>query len=265
MARRPSADRDWQVVATATALLAVLFPDHRTPETPGVRRRLRLVLCGAARTVWHRLPHDDLRRAVEVAERFADGRASKKELDDARRAANGRLIGAQSDRHEVVFAADRSRHFGTESVPLLVGLAEAEYAVAAAELIRACCDRSVTVARIADRVLAEVPRLSAPPAVWEAAVQTDWLGVEVGPDPAAAVVRDLFGGPTPVRFPDDWKTGTATAVAAGIAEDGAFDRLPVLADALEDAGCDDDRVLAHCRGPGPHWRGCWVVDGVLGS
>ena len=70
--RRPSLDRDWVAAATAVGLLSVLFPDHRTPETPGVRRRLRLVLCGAARTVWDRLPHDDLRAAVEVAERFAD-------------------------------------------------------------------------------------------------------------------------------------------------------------------------------------------------
>jgi hypothetical protein len=41
--------------------------------------------------------------------------------------------------------------------------------------------------------------------------------------------------------------------------------LPILADALQDAGCDNDDVLSHCRGPGPHFRGCWVVDLVLGK
>ena len=50
-----------------------------------------------------------------------------------------------------------------------------------------------------------------------------------------------------------------------IYEDRAFNRLPLLADALEDAGCADAEVLAHCRGPGPHDRGCWVVDLLLGK
>ena len=48
-------------------------------------------------------------------------------------------------------------------------------------------------------------------------------------------------------------------------DDRAFDRLPILADALEDAGCDNADVLAHCRGEGPHVRGCWVVDLILGK
>jgi hypothetical protein len=54
------------------------------------------------------------------------------------------------------------------------------------------------------------------------------------------------------------------SLATGIYDERAFDRLPILADALEEAGCDNADVLAHCRGDGPHARGCWVVDGVLG-
>ena len=57
----------------------------------------------------------------------------------------------------------------------------------------------------------------------------------------------------------------AVGVARAIYDDRAFDRLPILADALMDAGCDDEQILAHCRGPGPHVRGCWVVDLVLGK
>jgi hypothetical protein len=79
-------------------------------------------------------------------------------------------------------------------------------------------------------------------------------------------LRDIFGNPfRPVLFAPRWKTETAVALAAGIYADRAFDRLPVLADALEEAGCDHLDILAHCRGPGPHVRGCWVVDGVLGK
>jgi hypothetical protein len=44
-----------------------------------------------------------------------------------------------------------------------------------------------------------------------------------------------------------------------------FGAMPILADALQDAGCDSDDILNHCRGPGPHVRGCWVVDLVLGK
>jgi hypothetical protein len=55
----------------------------------------------------------------------------------------------------------------------------------------------------------------------------------------------------------------ATALAQGIYADRTFDRLPVLADALEDAGCDNEDILAHCRGPGSHVRGCWVVDRLV--
>ncbi|MBA4064130.1 MAG: hypothetical protein C0501_10535 [Isosphaera sp.] len=62
-----------------------------------------------------------------------------------------------------------------------------------------------------------------------------------------------------------WRTSTVLALAQGIYGERAFDRLPILADALQDAGCEDADILAHCRGPGPHARGCWVVDLVLGK
>jgi hypothetical protein len=54
-------------------------------------------------------------------------------------------------------------------------------------------------------------------------------------------------------------------LAASIYEQRAFDRLPVLADALEEAGCTDADILGHLRGPGPHVRGCWAVDLILGK
>ena len=54
-------------------------------------------------------------------------------------------------------------------------------------------------------------------------------------------------------------------IAQGIYDERAFDRLPILADALEDAGCDNADILAHLRSPGPHVRGCWAVDLILGK
>jgi hypothetical protein len=79
-------------------------------------------------------------------------------------------------------------------------------------------------------------------------------------------LRCIFGNPfRPVVFAPSWRSETSVALAAGIYEERAFDRLPILADALEEAGCDHPDVLSHLRGPGPHARGCWVVDGVLGK
>ena len=81
----------------------------------------------------------------------------------------------------------------------------------------------------------------------------------------ADIVRDIFGNPfRPVTFSPDWCTGAAVALARTMYESRDFSAMPILADALQDAGCDEDTVLEHCRRPGEHVRGCWVVDRVLG-
>jgi hypothetical protein len=84
-----------------------------------------------------------------------------------------------------------------------------------------------------------------------------------------AVVRDVFGNPfRPARVDPAWlawEGGTVRKLAEGVYQDQGFDRLPVLADALEEAGCADEQVLAHCRAGGPHARGCWLLDLLLGK
>ncbi len=75
------------------------------------------------------------------------------------------------------------------------------------------------------------------------------------------LLEDIFGDPfRQVAFETEWRTATVLALARGIYADGTFDQLPILADALEDAGCADEELLGHCRGPGPHVRGCWAID-----
>ncbi len=68
-----------------------------------------------------------------------------------------------------------------------------------------------------------------------------------------------------MAFDPAWRTDAAVGVAAQMYGRRDFAAMPVLADALEDAGCDDEDILGHCRGPGVHVRGCWVVDLVLGK
>jgi len=81
----------------------------------------------------------------------------------------------------------------------------------------------------------------------------------------ADLVRDVFGNPfRPVAVKPAWLTSDVVALATGIYADRAFDRMPILADALQDAGCDNEEVLDHCRSGGPHVRGCWAVDLLTG-
>ncbi|MBP3956696.1 hypothetical protein J8F10_15585 [Gemmata sp. G18] len=80
------------------------------------------------------------------------------------------------------------------------------------------------------------------------------------------MLRDVFGNPfRPVTFSPSWRTSIAVAQGSKMYESRNFSAMPILADALQDAGCDRADVLDHCRGPGPHVRGCWVVDLVLGK
>ncbi len=81
------------------------------------------------------------------------------------------------------------------------------------------------------------------------------------------LLHDIFG-PLPFRdvpIAPAWLTSDVTALARGIYDEKAFDRMPILADALQDAGCDNDEMLNHCRAANwEHVRGCWVLDLILG-
>jgi hypothetical protein len=79
-----------------------------------------------------------------------------------------------------------------------------------------------------------------------------------------AHLREVFYDPLRwVILEKRWRSAAVVGLARAIYADRAFERLPILADALEEAGCDNRAVLDHCRGPGPHARGCWVVDLIL--
>jgi hypothetical protein len=85
-------------------------------------------------------------------------------------------------------------------------------------------------------------------------------------DTLAHLARDIFGNPfRSVTVNATWFTTNVLALAQAIYDDRAFDRMPILGDALEDAGCDNADILKHCREPAEHVRGCWVVDLVLGK
>jgi hypothetical protein len=93
-------------------------------------------------------------------------------------------------------------------------------------------------------------------------LRTDPLLARVSP----SLFRDIFGNPfRHVAADPAWLTSTVVSLARQMYEGRDFSAMPILADALQDAGCEDEAVLSHCRGDGPHVRGCWVVDLVLGK
>jgi hypothetical protein len=128
-------------------------------------------------------------------------------------------------------------------------------------------------------------RFTPPYAAWDLLTQTPtpshiiasilgWHRRGRNPQEAArisALFRDIVANPfrpPPAPLPPfvlACSDGTVVNLARGIYEERAFDRLPILADALEEAGCADPALLAHCRSPGPHVNGCWAVDLLLGK
>jgi hypothetical protein len=188
--------------------------------------------------IWPLLADNRLRRAVEVAEAFADGLAGVEELAQAREPA------------------------------LALGLAEGE---------------------ILGRTRSDMPEWAALRDSWRAAhaaacaagedfgvpgnachyAAQDGKGRDTEDAGQAKLLREILGNPLRQVVVDPvWlhrNNGTVRKLAQAIYDERAFERMPILADALEDAGCSSEEVLGHCREPGQHVPGCWLLDLVLGK
>jgi len=83
------------------------------------------------------------------------------------------------------------------------------------------------------------------------------------------LLRDIFGDRGAVLtspwWSDMWRTSNVVSLARSMYESRDFSPMPILSDALQDAGCENEDILNHCRSAGPHVRGCWVVDLILGK
>jgi hypothetical protein len=82
---------------------------------------------------------------------------------------------------------------------------------------------------------------------------------------SVSLLHDVFNPFFRSKTHPSWRSTSVRALAESMYASRDFAAMPILADALEEAGCDQPNILAHCRGPGPHVRGCWVVDLVLGK
>ena len=219
-------DTDWLTCLDPSPMLRFL-QERGTSE-----RKLRLLMCACCRHIWDMMPDARSRVAVEVSERFADGEATPRELARAR----GAAVSVKGGAATAAYYTANTKASG----PLLEAFDAAESAPA--------------------RQAAQQARPQQAAASWEAA-QEQSQRFQV------ALIREVIGNPFR-DYPLDplwlaWEGGTVGHLARGIYQDRAFDRMPILGDALEEAGCDHDAILAHCRSGDEHTRGCWVIDLVL--
>ena len=208
-------EAEWFACEEASQLLNHLRVSARVPV-----RKMRLVYCAACRDIWDELTDPQYRRAVEVAELFADGLAS----DDERAAAWSAVAtngGSLFDPLRKATMLTAARHMAAPNC--LYYLSQPRDGHDANEL------RARTRVRF------------------------------------VALVRDLFGNPfAPVAFDHAWRTTDAVALVRAMYDSRNFGAMPILADALQDAGCENEVILAHCRSANQtHVRGCWVCDLVL--
>jgi hypothetical protein len=234
------AEREKGAVMKEADWLACIDPEPMLDYLHGraTERKLRLFACAWAWEVWHLMGDERSRNAVLSAERFADGLASQSDLVTAYNAAQAAL---RDSAMRVRFGGRHGKRLKSPKGTYEGGIA--------AEVARITCSPITDLLRSVSRMR--------------------WRNKAAQRVALAEVLRDLFGNPFRSPFLDpnclNWNDRTVHKLAQAIYAEGRFADLPILADALEDAGCTDADVLNHCRTPGEHVRGCWVVDLLLGK
>lgn len=227
-------EAEWLVSADPRLMLRFL-------GKTGSTRKFRLFALACCRRLWHLLSDERSRSALERAERLAD----QPSADPAEwRSVKLQAWSAEAELHGGTdLLRDRAAAAVNEGVSYF-GEVEDLFTLAASTSFRAAdtlAERGFGPAFDAERVA------------------------------QAGLVRDIFGNPfRPNAIDSTWLTPTVTGIASAayvnrIMPSGELDpaRLAVVADALEEAGCSELEILDHLRGPGPHTRGCFVVDAIL--
>jgi hypothetical protein len=208
-------------------------------------RKLRLFGCACCRLLWPFIPDDAGRVAVVAAEDYADGSISADQLAMACDAARECRLPRGRGQVPSVGSPDR-----VEFVRVAPTRAAASVA---------CGDDGWPFRTHIDDIIG---------ATLEASEYRPFgYDKEAAEASLCELFRDIFGNPfRSVAFTPEWQSDTAVALARRMYDARDFSAMPILADALQDAGCDTEDVLNHCRDPkATHVLGCWVVDLVLGK
>ena len=223
------------------------------PEFSERKSRLFAVLC--CRRAWHLIPVEESRRCVDAAEQFADGLIGQEELTAVVTAS---MQACESEWHRRTETGER---WGPVEQAIINAVGRIHRTHGSGRNV-AC--PAVRRAIAIERAVRENQQRDGGDFHYSQP-QIDALEREEEVH-QASLLREIAGNPfRPITLDSRWQTETVVALATGIYAERAFDRMPILADALEDAGCDLADILTHCRSDGPHVRGCWVVDLILGK
>jgi hypothetical protein len=251
--------------------------DEPMPELACLRsikpndRKMRLFIVAGCRWRWDLLEEGRCRDAVEVAERFADGAAGEEELKQFEE-----RIFSESARSVVWTTRLPDGSWLSEAIPSrALRCRQAEWAAHSACVLPGL-DADGWFHLICD-VIDGFPDPGGDEHLYRGGRRRSWLPAPLGGDTTwddqLDLLHEIVGNPfRPLVVDQGWLTPTVTALAQTAYEErilpsGNLDpaRLAVLSDALEEAGCDNADILSHLRGPGPHVRGCWVIDLLLGK
>jgi hypothetical protein len=204
------------------------------------------------------LVHPDSRAAVEVAEQFADGLVGWAELASSRTTAE-----AAATTNLRALARNQS---GAEEALLWAARAAGGVALGPVDPHSDAAMVARDAARCAALSAARTRSAKADDSRWDPEAEVAWHTERAA---QAQLLHDIFGNPSrPVAVHESWlrwHDSSVPRIAGSLYEERRFADLPMLADALVDAGCDNPELLEHCRAGGEHVRGCWVVDLLLGK
>jgi hypothetical protein len=254
-------ESQWQTCTDPAPMLA--FLRRRASE-----RKLRLFAVACSRRMLHLVTDDFGRQAVALAERLAEGRAREPD----RAALWERIQEMREDR-----IADREFFGATLAYAVQGGIAQAgnvlSVVTSAAKKVVTALGHEELNRVLPQSALGERATAAAESIGWSALRQrqADRASQEAKQrerQVQADLLREIFGNPFRTVAIDDaclhWNDGTVPRLARVIYDERRFETLPVLADALEDAGCSDVSLLQHCRSGAAHVRGCWAVDVLVG-
>jgi hypothetical protein len=202
-------------------------------------RKVRLFICACCRRAWHLVKDKRLKALLPLLEDLADGKLTDREREQAREVADSVRYPKPTNAQQCLGIEFRD----AMGKKYYVGAGFGEYSAGLFGEFAACAfgyaakDSAFGKAKKAERKM------------------------------QATLVREIFGNPfRRVKFNPAWRTTDVKLLAQGIYEEHAFDRMPILADALQDAGCASEDILNHLRDPqAAHVRGCWALDLVLGK
>ncbi len=249
-------EQEYLTAVEPYSMLTLVTDTFAIHKTRTGRRKLRLFGCACVRRIWDVLVLDELRQAVIVSEQYSDRKASDSVLEKAQEAVKA----ARTLTHEHLARQDVGEApFDPEGIGEGVGTPAVQRVTYALLylLIPRNLKSHITHA-VTELHMAEASHRANDKGYADLDTQR---AISVA---HAVILRDIFGNPFhPIDFPKSWRTKTITSLAQAIYDNLTFEKMPLLADALEEAGCDNETVLDHCREGATHAKGCWVVDAIL--